>query len=92
MDELPKLKWIKNDPKKYKWFEDGFTFLGAIKVENQKTRKTTWEFDVVTVRCDGDWLCLEYRGGETYDAWTFEDFEYFHVLEGPMPTMEGPTE
>lgn len=82
----PKIDWIKNDPEKHKYFESGSVFLVALQVHTKE--KTSWEFDVVQVNCDGDWFCLEYRGGETYDAWEWSDFEYFHLLEGSLPCEE----
>lgn len=87
-NELPKISWIKNDPEKHKFFEDGFRFLGALQVKNSVKKTVRWEFDVLTVRCDGDWMILETGGGEIYDSWGFEDFEYFHILDGREPTPD----
>lgn len=85
-DELPKIEWIKNDPQKHKFFEEGSVFLVALQVKNSKTKKVRWEFDVVETDCDGYRMTLYYRGkSEIYDSWNFEDFEYFYLLEGKMP-------
>ena len=87
VDNLPEIKWIKNDPKKFNCLEDGSRFLVALQVHSKLTKTTKWEFEVLTVRSDGDWLCLETGGGETYDSWNWEDFEYFQLLDGSMPTF-----
>jgi len=84
----PEIEWVKNDPKKYNRFSDESRFLVAVQVKNSVRRDVRWEFDVVTVKCDGDWMVLEYGGGETYDAWNFSDFGYFKLLDGEMPTYD----
>lgn len=82
---LPKINWIKNDPDKHQWFEDGSVFLVALRVKNNKTKIEKWEFDMVAANCDGEGMSLHYRQGEPYDAWTWPDFEYFTVVEGQEP-------
>jgi len=82
----PKIKWIKNDPKKYSYFQEGSVFLVAL-----QTGKTGglygWDFDVVEFDSDEDGASLWYRGKEAiYDSWVWSDFEYFMLLEGEMPT------
>jgi hypothetical protein len=84
---MPAINWIKNDPKKYCNFIDGSVFLVALRVRNNKTNTERWEFDVVEFDCDGESACLYYRGKtEIYGSWTWNDFEYFMLLEGSMPT------
>lgn len=85
-NQFPTINWIKNDPKKYKYFYDGSVFLIAVMVKNSIKESERWELDVIRVSCDGDWFCLEYRSGEIFDAWEWEDVEYFHLIEGEMPT------
>ena len=90
-DEFPKVEWIKNDPEKHKFFEDGSVFLVALQVKNGKTKKVRWEFDVVEIDCDGEGMSLWYRGkSELYDSWSWEDFSHFCLLEGVMPFAELP--
>ena len=82
---LPKLPWIKLDAEKHNWFKDGSRFLVALKVKNNTTGKTKWEFDIVRMDCDGEVASLYYEGDEIYDKWSWFDFEYFYLLEGAMP-------
>lgn len=86
---LPKIDWIQLDPKRHCWFEDGSRFLVALQVENVRTGKKVWEFDVVVTECDGDGMHLRYEGGEYYDKWNWFDFEFFYLLDGKMPSA-GP--
>lgn len=81
----PQIKWVKRDSKQHAWFEDGMRCLVALQVRDNKSGKTNWEFDVVVMDCDGEGASLRYEGGEYYDKWNWEDFEYFSLLEGPMP-------
>jgi len=81
----PQINWIKNDPKKHRFFVSGSVFLVAVMVRNSKTNTEQWEFDVIQIACDEDWFCLEYRTGESFDAWEWSDVEYFHLIEGEMP-------
>lgn len=84
---LPFIPWVKNDPKKFKFFTDGGVFLVALQVKNNKTGVSRWEFDVVEFDCDVEGASLYYRGKpEAYDSWAWEDFEFFALLEGDMPT------
>ena len=87
LQPLPRTDWIKNDPKKHQWFEDGSEFLFALQVTNNRTGVTKWEFACIRVNCDDEWLALEYQGGEPYDAWEWKDFEWFILLDGVMPTV-----
>ena len=84
----PQISWVKNDPKKHTVFEDGSTFLVALRVN--KGFKLHWEFDVVKWDCDGEGGHMVHRGAngiyEAYDVWEWEDFEYFYLIEGSMPT------
>lgn len=83
------LTWIKNDPEKHNVFSDGSVFLVAIEVNNNKTGKTRWDFDVLRFDCDGESAYLTYRDShEFYDKWCWSDFDYFILLEGDMPTSE----
>lgn len=81
----PKINWIKLDSRKHSYFNDGSKFLVALQVYNGKTKKTEWEFDIVTTECDGEGMSLKYEGGDYYDRWTWFDFEYFFLLDGEMP-------
>lgn len=93
MSELPQINWVKNDPKLYNTFTDGSVFLVALRVMNGFLGKEYWQFDVVEFDCDGDGASLYYRGkSECYDSWVWDDFEYFMLLEGRMPTNEMPSE
>jgi hypothetical protein len=85
MSELPKLNWVKYDRKEHQAWYDGTRVLIALQVTNNKTNKTQWEFDIVNVTADEDWLALNYDGGEPYDAWAIDDIEYFAILSGRMP-------
>ena len=84
---VPETNWIENDPKKYNSFSDGSAFLIAVNVTNTKSGQTNWEFDCVEFDCDGDGANLVYRGSrEPFDSWSWDDIEFFHLLEGDMPT------
>jgi hypothetical protein len=90
--DTPKIDWVKNDPKQHRYFIDGSKFLVALQVSNNKTGVTKWEFDTVMADCDGESMGLRCPcNGDTYDAWLWEDFEFFALLGGEMPTAE-PTE
>lgn len=80
----PHINWIKNGPE-HKIFTDGSEFLVAIQVRNSVTNSTKWDFDRVTISCDDDLFELRHSNGEIYDAWSWEDFEYFALLSGEMP-------
>jgi len=86
--ELPKINWIENDPSKYNQFFDGSVFLVAVLVRNNKTGGTKWEFDCVEVKVDCDGSSLYYKNGDIYDSWSWDDFEYFSLLEGDMPYFQ----
>jgi hypothetical protein len=60
----------------------------CIKTFQKGPIRIDWEFDVVETDCDGERMTLRYRDGESYDAWVFDDFEFFALLEGEMPTAE----
>ena len=81
-----KINWIKNDPEKHQWFEDGSVFLVAYVIHIAKTGKTRQDYDVVVVSCDGGDFQLNLRNGEPYDDWTWEDFDYFALIDGNIPT------
>ena len=83
----PDIKWVKNNPEKHKYFTDGSEFLVALQVSSNGG-PYTWDFDVVQVNCDGEGMDLTYRGGEPYDAWLWDDFEYFALLDGEMPQAD----
>lgn len=83
---LPEITWIRNDAQKHQWFQDGSVFLVAL-----RTGKTggpyTWDFDVVTLNADGESMSLDTRECRcSYSNWSWSDFEYFHLIEGVMPT------
>jgi hypothetical protein len=82
----PSINWVKLNPKLHNFFEDGSKFLVAVQVHNGRTGETKWEFDVVIMVCDGDGAFLTYEGGEMYDRWSWQDIEYFHLIEGEMPS------
>lgn len=84
----PQIDWIKNDPAKYTWFEDGSRFLVALVVRNEKTKTELWDFDVVVTDCTGDGMSLKTVEGESYSSWDWSDFEYFHLIEGTMPKAD----
>lgn len=86
MSRKPVIKWVKNNPEKYNWFMDGSEFLGALRVKNERTGKTAWEYHIVRANCDGENVYWEYQGGESFDGWDFSDFEYFYLLSGEMPS------
>lgn len=84
--EVPKIEWVKNDPKLHQWFSDGSVFLVALQT-GKNGGPYKWDFDVVEVNCDGDGMFLQYpHGGEAYSDWEWTDFEYFQLMEGEMPT------
>lgn len=84
---FPVINWIKNDPIEHSCFTDGSVFLVAIEVMNKESKTTLWEFDVIEIYCDDDGATLYYRGqSEIYDSWEWNDFSYFHLLDGEMPT------
>lgn len=86
----PEINWIKNERGKYKSFTDGSEFLIALKVRNNRTKTERWEFDCVKFDCDGDGASLKYRSEECeyYSSWEWDDFEYFCLLDGEMPSVE----
>lgn len=84
LEELPTIKWIKNDG--FTSFADGSVFIVALRVEDDKTKALNWDFDVVELDCGGDEALLYYRGkSELYTAWEWDDFEYFALIDGDMP-------
>ena len=83
----PDIKWIKNDPEKHKYFTDGSKFLVAILV-GPNGGPYTFDFDVVETNADGEGMDLTYSSGEPYDAWLWDDFEYFVLLRGEMPRAD----
>ena len=84
----PKIKWIKLDSEKHCFFEDGSEFLCALQVKNNKTNEINWEFAIVITSCDGERMELQTESGESYDDWTWFDFEYFALLNGSMPVSD----
>ena len=86
--ENPVLNWIKNDPKKHKYFLDGSEFLVATKVINNVSKKTRWEISAIEAHADWeDEVYFSYvNGGEVWDSWDWDDVEWFVVLEGECPT------
>lgn len=85
--DFPVINWVKNDPKKHRYFLDGSSFLVALKV-SIKGGPFFWEFHAIQVDCDGENMSLRYRGGDSFDEWTWDDLEFFHLIEGEMPTSE----
>jgi hypothetical protein len=85
--EAPKIDWVKNDPTKHRVFADGSRFLVALRCGSEEAGYQ-WEFATVSVQCDEDEFTLLEPGGDTYDAWNWEDFEYFALLDGEMPSQE----
>lgn len=86
LEETPHIKWIKNDPKKHAWFQDGSVFLVALRTRI-KNGPLTWKYETIRVDCDGDdFTLLTNECHCTYDSWQWRDFEYFALLEGEVPT------
>lgn len=85
MKDLPSIQWIKNDPKKHTWFTDGSVFLVALRT-GKSGGPYTWDFDKVRINADENMSLTISECGCSYDAWSWEDFEYFALLEGSMPT------
>lgn len=56
-------------------FEDGATYLVALRVKNARTQRTRWEVSVITFACDGGFEVRDEHG----DAWGWEwsDVEYY---------------
>jgi hypothetical protein len=81
----PKIRWIEVDKDKHNWFEDGSEFLVTLMVKNKATKTSYREFHVVRTECDGDGMELTLPSGELFDAWTWFDFDYFHLISGSMP-------
>lgn len=76
MSELPP-NWIKNEADS---FQDGSVYIVALQVTNNETGKTKWEIDKIRVTCDEDHFSMAYADcadSTPYDAWTWEDFEYY---------------
>jgi hypothetical protein len=88
VENEPNINWIKNDPDKHKFFTDGSVFLVALQVRNIKNKTTQWEFDVVRTDCDGEGMHLTQKCGCSYDDWSWDDFEYFKLLDGNLPTFD----
>jgi hypothetical protein len=88
LNAMPEINWIKVDLSKHIYFEDGSRFLIAVFVENSRTRTKKWEFDIVSASCNDERLSLVYENGEPYDTWTWDDIDYFAVLEGKEPTSD----
>ena len=81
MKRPPKIKWIKNDKD---WlFTDGTIVLVALQV-TCKERAPVWELAVVQVQCDENMFNLLSEDGDCYDAWDWDDFEYFYVINGEI--------
>lgn len=84
----PKIDWIKNDPEKHRYFNDGDVFLIAIP-QASSNGVERWDFDVVEMDCDGEGASMWFRNkSEVYDSWSWDDVEYFKVLEGNEPTAD----
>lgn len=86
--DFPIINWIENDPIKYNCFVEGSVFLVATLVRNNKLGGIKYEYDCVEIRANGDGARLYYRNGDIYDAWNWEDFEFFTLIEGDMPYCE----
>lgn len=86
MLEMPGINWIKNTPEYQKaTFSDGSVFLVALQL-GPEGGPYKWDFDVVQVSCDGEWMVLNTRECScSYSAWSWDDFEYFALLDGEMP-------
>lgn len=83
----PHIDWVKNDKEKHQFFTDGSRFLVALQVGRQGG-PYEWEFAIVVTNCDGEGMTLQWPEGEYYSDWNWEDFEWFKLLEGEMPTAE----
>lgn len=81
----PSIDWVRNDPEQHQLFSDGSIFLVALQT-GKSGGPYTWDFDVVKANCDEDGMTLVDREGNSYDAWSWDDFEFFKLLEGDMPT------
>ena len=76
--------WIRNSSDEHQYFSDGSIFIIAVKLSTGK-----YDIDIVYVECDEDYFGMFYRDtGDFYDAWEWDDVEYFILLEGEMPTKE----
>lgn len=87
-NSLPEIKWVKNDPKKHIYFQDGSVFLIALQTIDKETKESAWEFDVVQIHADDESFYLRTREGEPYDCWSWGDVEYFHLIDGVLPTED----
>lgn len=87
MIEVPStLQWKKHDPNMEVF--DGDTFLVAIEVKNNKTKKKEWEVYKIRVSCDWDgasgffdMVYADCAESTLLDAWSWEDFEWSIKLE-----------
>lgn len=84
----PNLNWIKRDPVAHAWHQDGSRYLIARQVTNNRTNVTTWDCAAVQVRTDDEWFDLALGCECSYDAWTWDDVEFFVLLDGAMPTAK----
>lgn len=92
-DGPPLLNWIKNDKFKFKYFYDESVFLCAIQVHSINTGITRWEFAVIEWTSDDELASMRYHGtNEYFDQWEWEDFSYFVLISGDMPSEEPPRE
>lgn len=90
MGNKPSITWAENTEEFHNaLFSDGSIFLVALQV-GKLGGPYKWDFDVVKANCDGEGMVLEDREGNPYDAWQWDDFEYFALLEGEMPTARPP--
>ncbi len=88
--ELPKINWIKMDQEKHRYWTDGSRFLFALQVKNSVKKTVRWDFETLEISCDYDGVSLKTCEGEFYSSWNVEDFEYFYLIEGEMPTPKEP--
>jgi len=88
-DNLPlDLIWKKHELNRDEVY-DGDVFLVAIQVKNEKTGKMYWQFEKLRISCDGDedggffdMVRYDDNDTETFDDWSWEDFEYSIKLKG----------
>ena len=87
---LPVINWIKKEKDKHNFHTDGNRYLIALQVRSmsQPLNDVYWDYFIICVTCDGEGAELSYENGDIFDAWSWDDVEYFAVLDGEMPTNE----
>lgn len=84
----PIINWIKMDPSKHNQFSEGDVYLIALRT-GKNGGPYTWEIDRVKIFADDGKSSLVYECGCSYDSWSWDDVEYFSVVEGSEPTNFG---